>query len=252
MSDTYLHTTPLLDFEHPAIAALVTRRGWRNLPESERIGAIYGFVRDEIGFGYNSGDAIRASDVLADGYGQCNTKTTLLMALLRAAGLECRFHGATIHKRLQRGVVTGVFYRLAPESIVHSWAEVRFEGRWVGLEGVILDARYLEGLRASIHSGGGMFLGYGAGTEDLADPPVFWRGADTAIQATGVNRDYGVFDDPDAFYRAHGDNLAGVSRLLYQRVVRHRMNRRVAQIRGCADGSPAPAEPAPVGAGMRA
>jgi hypothetical protein len=39
---------------------------------------------------------------------------TLLMALLRAMGVPCRFHGFTINKALQRGAITGVAYRLAP------------------------------------------------------------------------------------------------------------------------------------------
>ncbi len=191
---------------------------------------MYDFVRDEIPFGYNSSDELPASVVLADGYGQCNTKTTLLMALLRAAGAPCRFHGATIHKSLQKGVVTGLFYELAPDDILHSWAEVRFEDRWVGLEGVICDAGYLDGLRSSV-AAEGPFLGYGVGTEDLASPPVAWRGTDTAIQQTGVNRDFGVTDDPDAFYREHGVNLTGIRGLLFRTVIRHAMNRKVASIR---------------------
>ena len=234
MTDAYLSPTPLLDFEHPTIRALVQRRGWLEMPESQRIGAIYDFVRDEIAFGYNVADAIPASAVLADGFGQCNTKTTLLMALLRGAGIGCRFHGATIHKRLQKGVVTGLFYRLAPENILHSWAEVRSGGQWVGLEGVILDRPYLDGLRTSVHPGGGAFLGFGVGTEDLADPQIEWRGADTAIQTTGINRDFGTFPDPDAFYSEQGDNLSGVRRVLFQHVVRHLMNRKVSAIRGCS------------------
>lgn len=99
--------------------------------------------------------------------------------------------------------------------------------------GVILDADYLAGLRNTVASTGA-FLGYGAGTDDIADPPVAWVGTDTAIQKTGVNGDFGTFDDPDDFYRAHGTNLTGVRKFLYQRVIRHVMNRRVASIRGCA------------------
>ncbi|MGO4204759.1 transglutaminase domain-containing protein [Rhodococcus sp. TAF43] len=231
--DVRLQPTPLLDYDHPSIQALIAQRGWRDLPHGIRIGAVYDFVRDEIGFGYNSSDALAASEVLADGYGQCNTKTTLLMTLLRAVDVPCRFHGATIDKSLQKGVLDGILYRLAPRDILHSWAEVRFEDRWVELEGVILDADYLTGLRDTVASGGA-FLGFGAGTEDIGDPPVAWTGTDTAIQKTGVNRDLGTYDNPDAFYRKHGTNLSGIRNLLYQRVIRHVMNRRVASLRGCA------------------
>lgn len=226
-----LRSTPLLDFTAPSLQALVESRGWLRLPVDVRIARVYAFVRDEIRFGYNAGDAIPASAVLADGYGQCNTKTTLLMALLRAVGVACRFHGATIDKRLQRGVVEGVFYWLAPRSILHSWAEVLVGDRWVALEGVILDRDYLAAVRAAFAPDGGPFLGYGVGTEDIRAPQIEWKGDDTFIQKTGVDRDLDVYDDPDAFYRVHGQNLSGLRGWLFRNVIRHRMNARVAAIR---------------------
>ncbi len=108
-----LQPTRLLDFTHPAIDTLVERRGWRQLPAFERIGAVYDFVRNEIAFGYNASDELSASAVLADGVGQCNTKSTLLMALMRAVGIRCRYHGFTIDKPLQKGAITGIAYALA-------------------------------------------------------------------------------------------------------------------------------------------
>ncbi len=228
--DQHTRATPLLDHTEPTLQALVDARGWRELEPVDRVREVYLFVRDEIPFGYNESDAIPASRVLRDGYGQCNTKTILLMALLRASGIPCRFHGATIHKSLQKGVVTGLAYRLAPDDIVHSWAEIEVDGRGVALEGVILDARYLDGLRSAVCATGPL-LGYGAGTEDIADPPIDFIGRDTFIQFTGVNNDLGVYDDPDEFYARHGGNLSGPLAWAYRTVVRHRMNRRVARIR---------------------
>ena len=65
-----LQPTALLDFTNPAIEAVVQERGWRQLPTFERIGAVYDFVRNEIAFGYNAGDELPASAVMADGIGQ--------------------------------------------------------------------------------------------------------------------------------------------------------------------------------------
>ena len=121
--------TELLDFKSPQIQQLIVERRWQALPEFERIGAIYDFVRNEIKFGYNQSDSLPASQVLADGFGQCNTKGILLMALLRANQFACRFHGFTIDKRLQKGAITGWAYVLAPASIIHSWVEIWFDGR---------------------------------------------------------------------------------------------------------------------------
>jgi hypothetical protein len=233
-----LEPTPILDYKHPNLASLIERRGWKALPEKERIGAIYAFVRDEIAFGYNTSDDLPASRVLADRMGQCNTKGTLFMALLRGCGVPCRFHGFTIHKSLQKGAVTGIAYLLAPRDIVHSWVEVWFEGRWVNLEGFILDKLYLRQIQRRFADHKGPFCGFGVATPDLENPPVDWIGTDTYIQKEGINHDLGVHDNPDAFYAAHRANLSGVKRVLYQMVVRRWMNRNVNRVRWapCATG----------------
>ncbi|MFY7916692.1 MAG: transglutaminase-like domain-containing protein [Rubrivivax sp.] len=225
-----LQPTRLLDFTHPAIEELTTRRGWRQVPIYERIGAIYDFVRNEIAFGYNASDELPASGVLTDGIGQCNTKSTLLMALLRAVGIPCRFHGFTITKPLQKGAITGIAYSLAPRTIIHSWVEVAFDGRWVKLEGFILDAPYLASLQRRFPDRQ-RFCGYGAATPNLAAPDVEWRGQDTYIQKDGIADDFGVFDSPDEFYARHGSNLSGLKRWLYKHFIRHHMNAQVRRIR---------------------
>lgn len=98
-----LKETRLLDYSHSKIQQLVTEKDWKHLSDIDKVQSVYNFVRDEIVFGYNESDDISASQVLHDGYGQCNTKSTLLMALLRAVGVENRIHGFTIHKALQKG-----------------------------------------------------------------------------------------------------------------------------------------------------
>lgn len=62
-------------------------------------------------------------------------------------------------------------------------------------------------------------------------PGVEWQGKDTYIQKEGIADDFGIFDSPDAFYARHGSNLSGLKRWLYERVIRHAMNRNVARIR---------------------
>ncbi len=230
MTDRHLRRTELLDVGAPGIRNLLAERGWADLSRYERIGAAYDFVRNEILFGYNSEDSIPASKVLADGYGQCNTKATLLMALLRALGIPCRLHGFTIHKALQRGVVPEIVYRIAPENILHSWVEVEWGGAWVNLEGFILDAPFLAALQTAF-AGRTSLCAYGAGTDCLTAPPVAWTGGDTYIQRAGINRDLGLYDDPDAFYAKHRQMFGVVRGFLYRHAIRHWMNARVADIR---------------------
>ena len=226
---TYLQTTKMLDFQSPSIQQLIIDRDWEKLTVSERIGAAYDFVRNEILFGYNADDTLPASKVLSDGYGQCNTKTTLLMALLRALDVPCRFHGFTIDKSLQRGVVPELIYPITPQNILHSWVEVEFEGRWINLEGFILDKEMLKSLQ-TVFPDRNSLCAYGAGTNCLQDPKISWVEADTYIQKTGINQDFGVFDNPDAFY-VDRTQLTGFRGILYRYFVRHWMNRRVSSMR---------------------
>ena len=157
-------------------------------------------------------------------------KGTLLMALLRSVGVPCRFHGFTIDKALQKGAITGIAYVLAPQRILHSWVEVWFERRWVCLEGFILDAQYLSSLQRRFPVAR-RFCGFGAATRDLSAPNIEWRGQDTFIQKEGIVDDFGIFDDPDAFYARHGTNLSGPKRWLFVHAIRRWMNDNVARVR---------------------
>jgi hypothetical protein len=229
--ERYLKESHLLDYNHPCLTQLVQSRKWAALPEYERIARIYNFVQNEIAFGYNEADDIPASRVFKDGYGQCNTKGTLLMALLRKCGIACRFHAFTIDKKLQKGAISGPAYHLAPPSIIHSWVEILFEFRWVNLEGFILDRPYLSSIQNRFSAVQGAFCGFAVATQNLRNPPIEWKGADTYIQKEGINHDYGIFDTPDDFYQKHGANLSGIKRFLFKHMVRKWMNRKVARIR---------------------
>ena len=121
----YLTETKMLDYSNENIKQLIRERKWSDMAEFERLKAIYTFVRDEILFGYNVDDSVPASRVLRDGYGQCNTKGTLFMALLRACDIPCRVHGFTIDKKLQKGAMTGIVYRNAPQNVFHSWVSIQ-------------------------------------------------------------------------------------------------------------------------------
>ncbi len=230
--ERYLAETKMLDFSSPALQSLIKERGWHSLPESERIRAIYDYVRDEILFGYNTDDSIPASGVLADGFGQCNTKGTLFMALLRACEIPCRVHGFTIDKRLQKGAMTGLVYLLAPKDVFHSWVEVLLDGTWYELEAFILDKAYLEKLQAAHADCSGAFCGYGVAVKDFRHPVIDFNRNNTYIQSEGINRDFGVYDSPDELLKEHHQNMSPLKAFVYRHIGRHLMNANVARIRG--------------------
>ena len=216
---------------------MIEQRKWRDLDEVNKVRNIYNFVRDEVQFGYNTGDTIQASQVLSDGYGQYNTKATLLMALLRAVGVATRIHGFTIDKALQKGAIKGIWYKLSPKNILHSWVEVHVNGQWYIQAGVILDRLYLEKLQSINKHQTTTFCGFGVFTENFENPPIDWNLNDTFIQDKGINQDFGLFDSPDDFYNMHQQELSPIQRMAFKYVVRHLMNQNVNNIRNIQKAS---------------
>lgn len=227
----YLKETNLLDFSNPKIQQLITERKWNDLDQFNCIKSIYNFVRDEILFGYNIDDDITASKVLSDGYGQCNTKGTLFMALLRACHIPCRIHGFTIDKKLQKGAMTGLVYKKAPTNILHSWVEVYLENKWYELEAFILDKNYLSKLQAINNQCTGEFCGFGVAVKDFKNPNINFDRNNTYIQKEGINQDFGVYDSPDALFEKHHQEMSAIKGFMYRNLGRHLMNRNVKKIR---------------------
>ncbi len=94
MFEPYLKATPIVDYDHPAVAAEAKRlsEGLRDDVAIAR--RCFAFVRDEI---RHSGDAkdnittCKASEVLEHRTGWCYAKSHLLAALLRANGIPAGF-----------------------------------------------------------------------------------------------------------------------------------------------------------------
>jgi GNAT superfamily N-acetyltransferase len=231
VKDRYLQDTKMLDYTNPNIQRLIERKGWKKLSEFERIKSIYNFVRDEILFGYNIDDRIPASKVLRDGYGQCNTKGTLFMAILRALEIPCRVHGFTIDKKLQKGAMTGFVYKSAPQNVFHSWVEVYFEDKWYELEAFILDRNYLTSLQAQNAECTGAFCGFGVAVKDFQNPVIDFDRNNTYIQSEGINQDFGVYDSPDELLKEHHQEMSFIKSLAYRYLGRHLMNYNVKKIR---------------------
>ena len=223
--------TKMLNYEHPSIQALIQARGWKKLNTFACIQSIYNFVRDEIRFGYNTDDAVPASQVLSDGYGQCNTKGTLFMALLRGCRIPCRMHAFTIDKTLQKGAMTGLTYHFAPKNVLHSWVEVKLDGTWYELEAFILDKPYLTALQRKFSTCEGKFCGYGVAVDDFQHPVIDFNRNNTYIQSAGITQDFGVYSSPDVLFKAHHQEMNALKAFAYRHIGRHLMNRNVNRIR---------------------
>lgn len=165
--------------------------------------AVHDHVRDAVVFGWDgSFYAQRASEVLESGVGYCMTKTTLFVALLRAAGIPARAHFVDLDSAVLSGLIdTGGPY------VDHAYTEAFLDGSWVATDSYIADTRLARRARERL-SAEGRALGYGI----HADGRTEWDGRNPAFiqfvrlgkRPIAASRDYGVFEDVMAFYAARG------------------------------------------------
>ena len=231
MENKFTRKTKMLNYEADSIRKLIENRKWKELDEYQKIGTIYDFVRNEILFGYNRSDILSAEEILDDGYGQCNTKATLLMTLFRACGISCRLHGTEVSKCFQRGATSGIISILAPATVIHTWVEVLYEDKWIALEGVITDEAYLKAIKEKYKEINGPFAKYAISVTNLKNLDLSWTGKDTFVQNQSVVKDYGVFEDPDSFFEKHPQTWNKLKDFAYVHFGRKVMNRNVARIR---------------------
>jgi transglutaminase-like putative cysteine protease len=127
-----LAPTSMVDSDHPAIRAFAARHA-QGSTERERAVALYYAVRDQVRYDPYRIDltphGMRASTVLAQGFGWCVNKAALLAAACRAAGIPARMGFADVRnhlstQRMRETMATDVF-------TWHGYADLWLEGRWV-------------------------------------------------------------------------------------------------------------------------
>lgn len=229
---THLGPSPLLDYSHPTLQELIKSKGWENIRrKADLIGEVYNFVRDEIMYGYPESFSIPASEVLSAGYGNCITKSTLLMALLRAVGVPCRFHAMTIRKVIFRGLLTGFRFTMAHNHPHHAWIEVQYNNKWLSMGGHIVDKPYLSKLQAKFPDYMGSFYGYGIAVLNFKNPDNRWDENDTFVQNQATETDLGVFESPDAFFAKYPDSDIHTNSFRYRTIIRRRLNKSIQAVR---------------------
>lgn len=232
--ENYLAETKLLDYNHPSIQQLIQQRNWLELPEFDKIQQIYNFVKNEIVFGYNERDDYTASEVLAQGYGQCNTKAVLLMALLRAVGIPTRLHGVLLDKGFQKGALTGMAFKLAPNNLNHTWAEAYYSGNWVALEGAIPDDAFYRSVKDKLEHRSNGYFGYAIAARNNSMESFQFTGTDTFSQSLAFIAEIGIFDSPDLFFAKYDNAPNLAKKILFGKILSKRLNRHLQSMRAKA------------------
>ncbi len=233
----WLEATPLVDRDAPAVREAARRIVGDAASPRERAVRIHDFVRDEIRFGWTRGFyRLRASEVLEAGVGYCNTKSTLFVALLRAAGIPARQHFVQISREILYGLVE----RPGP-FVDHSFSEVFLDGVWVRVDSYVVDRPLEEAARARLQREGrrlGYGLHLGGTTHWDGRSDAFSQLADDGSVADLVGRDYGVHRDTKALYDAGfgDDRLTGLQGWLIPLFI-GRADDRVVSLRGAGSAS---------------
>jgi transglutaminase-like putative cysteine protease len=192
----WLMPTRYIDCDHHAIKTLSLKLSEGLNSDQQKSIRIFQYVRDEIYFGFTSAFyAQKASDVLQSKIGYCNTKATLLIALLRAAGIPARQIFVSIDSNILDGIVdTGT------SALDHSYTEVFLEGNWLATDAYVVDTRLAKSAKARLRRERKSF-GYGMHVNGTSDWNAALPSFSQYIDDARVSPRFGQFTDVDDFYQ---------------------------------------------------
>lgn len=194
----WLAPTRHIDCESRAVRTLAARLAGPHASPRDKAIAIFDHVAREIRFGFAAGFwDMPASAVLSAGVGYCNTKSTLFIALLRAAGIPARQRFMDIDASVLACIIDP-----GTPFVDHSTTEVWLAGHWIETDAYIVDPPLLAAARRHLHAQGQRF-GHGAHHDGTAR----WDGISPAYSqynrlAGGPlgSREWGIFADVGDFY----------------------------------------------------
>lgn len=199
----YLASSRLLDYNAPELRHKQEHLLTHLTKQKEQLKVLHNFVA-KLPQCYSRNDDMPASEVLADGCGQCNTKTVLLMALARSAGIPCRLHAYKVYREVQRERVPGWMLRFAPRTTVFLWPE-------------FLIAKHWQPLQELVHE------------KDQEWDSCPFDGAcylDTPLRSEWIAEDQGIWDSPDDYFAKHKPTVHGWRMLGWNAIGRRMLNKR--------------------------
>ena len=230
----YMSPTHYIDSNHPAIVDTVHTITAGARDARDKAVRIHDFVRDQVRFGWApSFYDQKASDVLAAGVGFCNTKSTLFVALLRAAGIPARQHFVNIHA----GILAGLINPGTPY-VDHSFAEVWLAGTWWQVDSYIVDRSLMTQAQARL-AAENRLLGYGVHRHGVSE----WDGRSHAFSQLVNDKsvpdlttaDHGIYADVGELYASgRGLNTLNIGARFLFGLFSRSANRRIEALREAA------------------
>ncbi|MCG2594155.1 transglutaminase-like domain-containing protein [Ramlibacter sp. XY19] len=225
----WLGASSLIDLEDPKLRLRVRALTQLSKTEREKALAVYGFVK-RMPLTKRVKLRLRtAREVIDSGHGDATDKATLLVAMLRAAGIPARLRYVLVSGDILRGLTTRVRKAARP------LAEIWLHGRWLRTDTYIFDAAYMAAARQRLKERG---WDYGFGVH--VGGAMLWDGYEHSFvggRATHedpmVLDDLGVYQDPGEFVDSHAYRAlrSRFARLLHWNVLAPAMQRGISRLR---------------------
>ena len=193
----WLGSTRLLDLEDPKLRIQAMSLTQLSDTVIQKVVAIHEFIK-AMPFGCVAGfDHVPAAAVLRTGYGDCHTKGTLFVAMLRCVGLPARLRFVTLSGEFLFGIITP-----PKNTVIHAIGEVYLDERWVQTDAYVTDVG-LESSAEKLLLGQGRRLGYGIHLDGARQWDAFNDAHGQSAPSDEASlpvRDWGVAHDPEQFY----------------------------------------------------
>lgn len=222
----------LADYKHPIVKskANVLIQGQKSL--RDKVSAIFYYVRDDIKFMFpKEGDFVKASKTIEDGFGQCNTKTTLFLALCKAVEIPARVHFSLIKKDIQKGLFSGIALWLMPKELSHSWVEIEVNGKWLKIDSYINDAQFYKGAKNKLEEKS-WTIGYSIACSKNESSIDLDFDTEKFVQMDAVTEDQGVYDEPMEYYNSSKyKNRPNDIKLFIYKLWVNKINKKIEELR---------------------
>jgi hypothetical protein len=230
----WLGASSLIDLEDPKLRLRVRALTQLSKTERDKALAVYGFVK-RMPLAKRMKLRLRtAREVIDSGHGDATDKATLLVAMLRAAGIPARLRYVLVDGDILRGLTTAIASAGRPV------VEVFHDDKWRATDTYIFDAHYVAAARQRLRA---LKWEWGYGLHRRGH--TLWDGLEDAYltgdSTTAADISLGVlghFHDPYDFLVSpvHRERFARMTRTVRWNMLAPKMNRAVTQLRQTGGG----------------